>query len=554
MNPKIYKTRPEAGQDAYSPCGENHVFLVPDSPGKPVRIDAFLGDVLGGSGFSREKIKQAIRSGLVTRNGEVCAKPGARLFPGDRVVAALVPLTDAPRAEPGDIRVLWRDEHLAVLDKPAGLTVHPAPGRESGTLVHRLLHHFPELAAQDGPRPGIVHRLDKDTSGLMLVAFTEKARHAMSGAFAARDVSKDYLALVHGTPAPASGVIADPIGRDPARKTRMAVLPACAGGKEAHSEYATLHADPKNRFSLLRVAIRTGRTHQIRVHMHHIGHPLVGDAVYKKPGRAPLPGTQPARQMLHAWKLAFTHPVTGAALAFTAPPPDDFSSLAVSLATPMQRVIITGSPGGGKSTLARALHDAGVPVWSADESVKRLYEKDADGWYMLLRRYGRRFVPDDAAGVDKAALFAAMREDAALRREVEAVIHPMVEHDLERFWNTHEGAGAPLAAAEIPLALETGRRGVPGRKIIVAVYCPFAKRRARMAATRGWSDETIRSMESWQWPEAEKIRGADLVVDNAGSVEDLLRRARALPGVLAFLREQTRRRIRARFTAMWLSR
>lgn len=558
----MYKTSPEPGQ-APPKSGRPHVhhdFTVPaDAP--PCRIDAFLGGVLRAEGFSREKIKQAILSGHVLCNGAACTKPSAPVFSGDTVTAALPEAATRLTAEQGELAVLWHDEHLAVCDKPAGITVHPAPGLTEGTFAHRLLHHFPELAAQGGSRPGIVHRLDKETSGLMLVALTETARLAMAEAFAGRTVHKQYLALVYGVPSKREGAITEPIGRSETNRTKMAVVPIAKGGKEARSDYSVLYADPSGRFSLVRVAIHSGRTHQIRVHMRHIGHPLLGDAVYKAPGLPALPGVIPGRQMLHAYKLAFTHPATGKEMAFHAAPPPDFTSLALSLALPMQRVIITGSPGGGKSTLTGAIRDAGHAVWNADEAVRRLYAKDGDGWHMMRARYGNRFVPDDAAEVDKKALFAAMSESGAFRREVEHLVHPLVLHDLETFWRSQEQRGMTLATAEIPLALESGRydpakrtrEGMRGerREILVGIYTPFAKRRRRMMETRGWSEETVARMESWQWPEEKKVRAVDLVVDNSGTLDDLQRRSKNVLGVLAFLRDQAKQRLAARFDVLW---
>ncbi len=555
MNSNLYRTTPEAGQE----IPESRVFTVPAGQ-TPCRVDAFLGKALHDSGLSREKIKEAVVSGLVSLNGVPCTKPSTRIFAGDVVVAGLPDPATGLTAERGDLTVLWHDEHLAVCDKPPGLVVHPAPGLEKGTLAHRLLHHFPALAAQGGARPGIVHRLDKDTSGLILVALHETVRLAMARAFANREVKKEYLALIFGVPKRQADSITEPLGRSLGNKTKMAVVPLSKGGREARSDYTTLFADPSGRFSLVRVAIHTGRTHQIRVHMRHIGHPLLGDAAYGLPGLGPLPGPKPARQMLHAYKLAFPHPMTGERLSFHAAPPPDFALLALNLAIPMQRVVITGSPGSGKSTLTKAIRDSGTPVWSADEAVRRLYEKGADGWHLLASCYGTRFVPDTFSDVDKKALFAAMAESEAFRREIERMIHPLVFHDLEGFWQAQEMRASPLAVAEIPLALESGRYGsgknaIPPlrvrREILVGVWCPFAQRRQRMMRTRGWSAETVALMESWQWPEDKKIRAANLVMDNSGELEDMGRRSHNLIHVLAFLRERMRERVRARLEELW---
>ena len=524
-------------------------------------MDVFLSSVLRGEGYSREKIKFAICSKQIHLNGTICVKPNTTVSPGDRLTTAIPALVTELIAEQGDLCVLWRDEHIAICDKPAGLTVHPAPGLSEGTLANRLLHYFPELAAQGGLRPGIVHRLDKDTSGLLLVALTETSRLALSEAFANRTVHKKYLALVHGVPARKKGSITVPIGRDSQNKTKMAVVPLEKGGREAHSEYTLLHADPEKRFSLVHVAIHTGRTHQIRVHMHHLGHPLLGDAVYKKNHVPSLPGTRIKRQMLHAHTLTFTHPVTGEAMSFSSTPPEDFTSLALSLACPMQRVIITGSPGGGKSSLTRAVRDAGNPTWSADDAVRRLYANNGDGWHMLKARYGTRFIPEDSAEVDKKALFAAMEESDTFRRELEHMIHPLVFHDLETFWRQCEQERAFLAAAEIPLALESGRfdqatrtqNALKGerKEILVGVYCPFATRKRRMMETRGWTEEIVARMESWQWPEDRKVKCVDLVVDNSGDFEALQLHAQNTLRVLSFLREQTILRLNAKLSAFW---
>lgn len=526
----------------------------------PCRLDVFLGEMLHGGGYSREKIKQAILQGRVTRNGEICIKPNTKIFPGDEIAAALPALHTVPQAEDGELAVIWHDEHLAVCAKPAGLTVHPAPGLAEGTFVNRLLRRFPQIAGQGGLRPGIVHRLDKDTSGLILVALTEKARLALSRAFADRSVHKEYLALVYGVPEKPSGRIDAPLGRSPENKTKMAVVPEAKGGRSARSEYVTLYADPGKRFSLIRIAIHTGRTHQIRVHMRHAGHPLLGDCVYALPNAPalPLPVRRINRQMLHAWKLSFTHPETGEKMTFHQPPPEDFASLAADLALPMQRIVVTGSPGGGKSTLVKTLEETGLPVWSADAAVAKLYQKDADGWFLLRRRFGPRFIPDENAGVDKKALFAAMLESDPLRLEVEHLIHPLVKNGLENFWREQEKGGSPAAVAEIPLALEAGwlrtkRKTGEGtnRDLLMAVYCPFAVRRERLRKNRGWTDDMIAAVESWHWPEEKKVRAADLVVDNSGSLEDMRRRSQNAAHILASLRGRAKERVRQEMASLW---
>ena len=434
-----------------------HSFTVtPEHAGQ--RLDRFLGDAMAGlsdadghaDAISREKVKRAIRDGAATVQGRACTVPNTRVEPGQTVTLTLAVPAARVTPEEGELAVLYRDAAIAVLDKPAGLTVHPCPSCPEGTLVHRLVRHFPELAAQEGFRPGIVHRIDKDTSGLLLVALTEAVRLELSRAFAEREVNKEYLALVHGVPAPAGDIDA-PIGRHPLHKVKMAVVPENRGGKPARSAWRVLLADPGGRFALVAVRIFTGRTHQIRVHMAHLGHPLWQDAVYG-PGEQLPPDMAgqpefPPRQMLHAWQLAFRHPETGEDMHFTCPPPPDFAALALRLSRRMQRVVVTGSPGCGKSALMRQLEDAGLPVWSADAAVARLYEPGGGGHHLLRGRYGDRFVPAPEGPVDKRALFEAMRADDALRREVEEMIHPLARHDMNAFFARGRGRSAAVSGS-----------------------------------------------------------------------------------------------------------
>ena len=274
--------------------------------------------------FSRSYLSQLVGDGAASVNGAVVTKPAQKLRAADQIAIELrpTPMSQAFVPQTIPLTVKYEDEHLAVIDKPAGLVVHPAPGNWSGTLLNALL-------ARDGkaallPRAGIVHRLDKDTSGLMVVARSRAAMDALVARIAAREVRREYLALAHRPwrGAPEREVDA-PIGRDPRNRLRMAVVDLERNaGKPAQTGFQLLqHTE---HFSLLRCLLRTGRTHQIRVHLAHLGHPLVADALY---GGAPAAGL--ARQALHARRLAFAHPVTGQALDFSAPLPAD---LAVALA------------------------------------------------------------------------------------------------------------------------------------------------------------------------------------------------------------------------------
>jgi 23S rRNA pseudouridine1911/1915/1917 synthase len=293
-------------------------FTVPDGC-HGVRLDHFLVRMLPAS--SRAQIIAAVRAGSIVLNGSA-VKAGHRLKSGDVVVGHLVAEgteTGAPRAQPIDFTVLHEDDALLVVAKPPGLVVHPGSGNRDGTLINGLLYRFRELAGVgDADRPGIVHRLDKDTSGVLVVARTAAVHRQLVTAFKERLVDKTYLALVHGVPRDSQGTVEAPIGRHPVHRQKMAVCPA--NGRAAVSRWRVRQVF--RRISLLEVAIETGRTHQIRVHLAAIGHPVAGDRLYggnRKNEHFP-------RQMLHAWRLCFSHPVTGKNLAFEASLPADFTS------------------------------------------------------------------------------------------------------------------------------------------------------------------------------------------------------------------------------------
>ncbi len=271
--------------------------------------------------FSRSYLRQLIDGGATQLNGAPAAKPAHKLRAGDQLLIELRPTPQSQAFVPQAMAldVVYEDEHLLVVDKPAGLVVHPAPGHWSGTLLNALL-------ARDGraaqlPRAGIVHRLDKDTSGLLVVARTPSAMEALVARLAARRVRREYLALAHRPwTGPAEREVDAPIGRDPRHRLRMAVVDLRhQPGRPAQTRIELLQsAEPG---CLLRCLLRTGRTHQIRVHLAHLGHPLVADALY---GGAPAAGM--ARQALHARRLAFEHPITGAPLDFSAPLPADLAA------------------------------------------------------------------------------------------------------------------------------------------------------------------------------------------------------------------------------------
>ena len=278
------------------------------------RLDRLLVEIAGE--FSRRHLQGLIQGGQVRVDGRVVLAPSKKVHAGQAVALELVPTAEsrAFRPEALPISVVFEDEHLLVVDKAAAMVVHPAAGNWSGTLLNALLARNPGAAAL--PRAGIVHRLDKDTSGLMVVGKTLPAVTALVRAIAAHEVRREYLAIAHGCVMPTSFSVEAPIGRDPRARVRMAVV---GSGKPARTDVEVIARHSAT--SALRCRLHTGRTHQIRVHLASRGHPLLADAVY---GGRPALGM--ARQALHALRLGFRHPVSGAALAFEAPPPDDFAA------------------------------------------------------------------------------------------------------------------------------------------------------------------------------------------------------------------------------------
>jgi len=273
--------------------------------------------------FSRSHLQGLIEQGLVFLDGAAATLASRKVKAGQSVQVELRPTAEslAFRAEHLALQVVFEDAHLLVIDKPVGLVVHPAPGHWSGTLLNALLAHHPDSVHL--PRAGIVHRLDKDTSGLMMVGKTLQSVTALSRAIANREVQRLYMALLHGVMPSGVRAVEARIGRDPASRIRMAVHPA---GRSARTDVQTLAS--AQGFTAVCCRLHTGRTHQIRVHLAHIGHPLVGDCLY---GGAMELGLE--RQALHAWKLAFDHPILGEPLEFVRPPPEDLAKAWQAVAT-----------------------------------------------------------------------------------------------------------------------------------------------------------------------------------------------------------------------------
>ena len=298
------------------PEGPTTIALIVPIEAARVRLDQYLAREL--PKFSRSRIQQLIRKEFVTLNDSP-ARPRDLVRAGDRIEINEPPpekIDIQPAAIP--LNVFYEDEDLIVINKPPGLVVHPGAGHRDNTLVNALLHHFPKLSGIGGKeRPGIVHRLDKDTSGCLVVAKNDEAHRGLSEQFQARTVEKIYLALVGGKLRKGFGTIEERIGRHPVDRQRMSVT--SKRGRAARTEYRVLNASDE--MSLLECKLHSGRTHQIRVHLHHFGHPVLGDKVYGGRFAKTFP-----RQMLHAWKLGFEHPRTGERKIFEAPLPDDFES------------------------------------------------------------------------------------------------------------------------------------------------------------------------------------------------------------------------------------
>ncbi len=345
---------------------------MPDSPNRrltlvvtgsdPVRLDKALALAAPPhAALTRTRVQRLIRDGMVSKaSGEIVLEPDTRCYPGETWVVEVKPLP-IPTTEPNDIplEIVYEDNELLVVDKPAGMTVHPAPGSEDGTLLNAVLHHCGGNLADTGNplRPGIVHRIDKDTSGLLVVAKTGSAHVDLSNQFAAHDVERLYIGFCHGVPERSNprltglesvslqdgGVfkVTTSVGRNRADRKKMAVVRS--GGRRAVTRFRVVDAfsiDRRSRFAKINFWLETGRTHQIRLHMLHLGHPLVGDPVYgggrrvpEELERVPSPdGMGPlARQALHAGFLGFAHPKTGRRLRFQSELPGDLKDLECAL-------------------------------------------------------------------------------------------------------------------------------------------------------------------------------------------------------------------------------
>ena len=277
------------------------------------RIDSFLS---GKTEFTRTRIQQLIKDKNITVNGKA-TKSSYKIEENDEI-AIEVPEAETTEIKPENIKIdiVYEDSDIAVINKQAGLVVHPAHGHYSGTLVNAILYHIKDLSGINGEiRPGIVHRLDKDTSGLIVIAKNDKVHTALTEMFQEKKIRKTYLAILKGKLNKSEGKIVTQIGRDKNDRKKMTVIDDVTKGKNAITNYKVVSQN--NLFTLVKVNIETGRTHQIRVHMRHLGYPILGDSVYGRKDNE-------KRQMLHAYKLEFLHPVTGHQMEFTGEIPEDF--------------------------------------------------------------------------------------------------------------------------------------------------------------------------------------------------------------------------------------
>ncbi|MEZ4240298.1 MAG: RluA family pseudouridine synthase [Myxococcota bacterium] len=334
--------------------GERHRFVV----AKGQRLDVAVAE--GVPALSRAQAARLIGEGRVWVAGQAVVRPAAKVTAGDAVeveVPPPAPVDVVPQALP--LPVVYQDDAIAVVDKPAGMVVHPAPGHADGTLVNALLHHLDGLSSVGGvQRPGLVHRLDRGTSGLVVVARTDAAHRALSAQFADHSAGRTYLAWVHDPPAADAGTCDSVLARHPRDRLRYASTDDPARGKRAVTHWVVLAR--QGRVGLVQARLETGRTHQVRVHLRELGCPLLGDGLYAWKGSSPLPATlrgrtDPSgqRPMLHAWQLALTHPSTGAPMRFVAAPPPDFAAIAEALALPLPVSADTGTSASAASARSR---------------------------------------------------------------------------------------------------------------------------------------------------------------------------------------------------------
>ncbi|MGL4721771.1 MAG: dephospho-CoA kinase [Desulfovibrionaceae bacterium] len=500
----------------------------------PTRLDLFLAQTSYclEHGISRERIKEYIKRGCISRNGNTLSSASYKVERGTDISLHIPKTISMLEAEEGDVEIVYEDNDILIINKQINTVVHPCTSHPDNTLLQKLLFHYPDIRSIGGERPGIVHRLDKDTTGLLIIARTERARQILMQDFASRTVEKKYLALVEGK-TPERGTISSPIGRDPISKVRMAVLP---NGKKSISHYKTLYTTKlreAKQSSLLLVTIETGRTHQIRVHCASLGHPLLGDALYKGTAHSKYP-----RPMLHAYNIAFTHPTTKKRCSFTVEPPQDFVNAFLDAENTHMRVVITGSAGSGKSTFLEYFSTKSIPTWSADAIVRQLYEVGRSGWHYLRKSYGNRFIKDDTSPVDRGKLLHAFLQSPAIRKEIERSIHYYVLEDLKAFWNTKQHS---YSIAEIPLYFELGldKQNIADISICVHISEEIQKERLQK---RQWSKEKIEYCIQSQETSISKCAKADYILENISNKETYILAIQKMEQILEEIQENQKKK------------
>lgn len=302
-----------------------NIINLPSSIHPSQRLDAYLAQEVEGleMGLSRSRLQKLIEAGQVQLNDQVCLEKKTLVQPGDRLslnIPADIPLNLQPEAIPLDI--LYEDDQLIIINKPAGMVVHPSPGHNHGTLVHALLAHCPLAAIGGVQRPGIVHRLDKDTTGAIVVAKTDHAHQHLQQQLKAKTAYREYLGIAFGSPKTEAGTVDQPLGRHPVDRQKITIIPLEKGGRNAVTHWQT--EERLGNYTVIKFQLETGRTHQIRVHSAYMGNPIVGDPVY---GRGRDVGVNLPGQALHAWKLRLIHPVSGELIEAIAPLPETFLTL-----------------------------------------------------------------------------------------------------------------------------------------------------------------------------------------------------------------------------------
>ena len=438
-----------------------------------LRLDKFWALELERHGISRAQIIQWIKQDRARLNAASCPNPSRKIRTGDRLGLVRDSHPGSLTPIPGPLDILWQDEHLLVLNKPPGLTVHPAPSIREPTLAHYLLAAFPETASQDPLRPGIVHRLDKETSGLLLAARSQKCRELLMRDLAARRLEKNYLALVHGRPATEHGRIELPLGRDPKSKTKQKVLPQT--GREALTFFQILHVFPNEHFSLLKLRIVTGRTHQIRVHLAHTGCPILGDKTYGPAHFAELRRRHPGllqlcrRHMLHAFALHFTHPITGYPLNLQRGVPKDFQRVLLQLARRPQTVAVSGPHAEEAARFCSLVANNRHPVWNWKHSLSGLIQAGSDGLKLLEKAGGRLLDPDQALLTAQEAVSSdeTSRSEGIFMRDL---LLPMLKHDLWQFIARNHAARLLLVCLPPPLHRILQQQGLFDVRLLLGPY------------------------------------------------------------------------------------